>query len=78
MVASKLSSYLEKRLPSSLGAYRKGRPTWSNVGVTAHLISEAFERRQSAVAVGLDLQDAYNMVSLPKLSDSLHALEVDT
>ncbi|KAF0293854.1 putative RNA-directed DNA polymerase from transposon BS [Amphibalanus amphitrite] len=54
-----------------MGAYRKGRPTWTNAGVAAHLISEAFERREQALLIALDLQDAYNLVSLPKLADQL-------
>ena len=62
-----------KLLQSTQGPYsfRLGRvqevqgwPTWTNVVVAAHLIYEALERRQNAVTVGIDLQDACNMVSL--------------
>ena len=71
MVADRLSSHLENALASGMGAYRKGRPTWTNAGVAAHLINEAFERREQALLIALDLQDAYNLVSLPKLADQL-------
>ena len=50
-----------------MGAYRRGRATWLNVGQVAHLASEAFEARQHVLTVSLDLQDAYNMVSVPTL-----------
>ena len=64
MVGERLVTHLEPRLPPGMGAYRKGRSTWTNAGVAAHVISEAFERREKAVLVALDLQDAYNMMSL--------------
>ncbi|KAF0304940.1 putative RNA-directed DNA polymerase from transposon BS [Amphibalanus amphitrite] len=77
MVCERLASHLEPRMPPGMGAYRKGRSTWTNAGVVTHVISEAFERREQAVLVALDLQDAYNMVSLPKLAHRLLVLDTD-
>ncbi|KAF0305316.1 Dipeptidyl peptidase 1 [Amphibalanus amphitrite] len=77
MIARKLSAALEAFLPPTLGAYRSGRATWLNVGQVVHKATEAFEAREHALIVGLDLQDAYNLVSVPILVRRLTSLGID-
>ncbi|KAF0314667.1 putative RNA-directed DNA polymerase from transposon BS [Amphibalanus amphitrite] len=77
LVSRQLSSYLEQHLPATLGAYRPGRATWLNVGQVVHTTFEAFEAREHTLMVGLDLQDAYNLVSVPKLARLLMDLGVN-
>ena len=77
LVARLLTQQLEVALPSTLGAYRPGRATWTNAGAATSFISEAFEARESALAVGLDIEDAYNAVQLPKLVCALLRLGVN-
>ncbi|KAF0307987.1 putative RNA-directed DNA polymerase from transposon X-element [Amphibalanus amphitrite] len=77
MIARKLSAALEAFLPPTLGAYRSGRATWLNVGQVVHKATEAFEAREHALIVGLDLQDAYNLVSVPILVRRLRSLGID-
>ena len=77
LVSRDLAAALDPQLPGSMGAYRRGRATWLNVGQVAHLASEAFEARQHVLTVSLDLQDAYNMVSVPTLVRILLDKEVN-
>ena len=77
LVSRQLSSCLEPHLPATLGAYRPGRATWLNVGQVVHKSFEAFEAREHVLIVSLDLQDAYNLVSVPKLTRLLLDLEVN-
>ena len=73
VVTGLLTKQLEESLSNTLGAYRLGRATWTNAGFATSVIFEAFEARESALAVGLDIDDAYNAVRLPRLvNDLLH------
>ena len=78
LVVRLLTQQLEVALPSTLGAYRPGGgATWANAGAATSFISEAFEARESALAVGLDIEDAYNAFQLPKLACALLRLGVN-
>ena len=77
MLTRRLSAALDAFLPPTLGAYRSGRATWLNVGQVVHKAYEAFENREHALIVCLDLQDAYNLVSIPILVRRLRSLGID-
>ncbi len=49
----------------------------TNAGVAASFISEAFETRESVLAVEPDIEDAYNAMQLSMLACALLQLGVD-
>ena len=71
IVARRLTSFIEPFLPTGLGGYRPGRETWVNAAAFAAETWEGFEAREDTLAVALDLEDAYNKVHLPLLSDKM-------
>ena len=77
MITRRLSTALDTLLPPTLGAYRSGYATWLNVGQVLHKAHEAFENREHASIVCLDLQDAYNLVSIPILVIRLRSLGIN-
>ena len=77
MITRMLSAALDAFLPPTLGAYHSGRATWLNVGQVVHKAYEAFENRKHALTVSLDLQDVYNLVSIPILVRRLRSPGID-
>ena len=71
IVARRLTSFIEPFLPTGLGGYRPGRETWVNAAAFAVETWEGFEAKEDTLAVALDLEDAYNKVHLPTLSDKM-------
>ena len=79
IVARRLAIQLEEDnlLPSTLGSYRRGKDTWSNVAVVASDIYDAFERKEETLVVALDLEDAYNRVDFNILMRTLVRMEIN-
>jgi ribonuclease HI len=79
LVARKMVCQLETRnlLPPTLGGYRPNRETWANAAVFAQEVYEGFHQHRETCAVAIDLEDAYNRVSLDFLVDELKELQFD-
>ncbi|CAG5115232.1 unnamed protein product [Candidula unifasciata] len=79
IVAVKLQEFLErgKLLPRGLGSFRPGKDTWANAATFAFDACEGFQNRQETIAVGLDLEDAYNRVRYDILMTALREKEVN-
>ena len=76
VVARKLARDLEDRmiLPANReggGGVRPGKCTWENVAAYAYDVYEGFQRKEQAVAVAIDLEDAYYRVQFKLLMDLL-------
>ena len=48
--------------PSKSGGFRPGKCTWENAAAFASDVYKGFQRKEQAVAVAIDLEDAYNRV----------------
>ena len=53
------------------GGFRPEKCTWENAAAFAYDVYEGFQRKKSAVAVAVDLEDAYNRVQFKMLMDLL-------
>ena len=79
IVTWKVSCSFERNncLPTLLGGYRPGKKTWQNAAIFAQDVFEGFDSRMEICAVTIDLEDAYNRVSLDILMDQLLNLAVN-
>ena len=71
-VARKLARDLEDReiLPENKGGgFRPGKCSWENAAAFAYDVYEGFQRKEQAVAVAIDLEDACNRVQFKLLMD---------
>ena len=66
-----------KCLPTLLGGYRQEKKTWQFAAIFAQDVFEGFDSRMETCAVAIDLEDAYNRVSLDILMDQLLNLAVN-
>ena len=48
--------------PRKSGGFRPGKCTWENAAAFASDVYKGFQRKEQAVAVAIDLEDAYNRV----------------
>ena len=70
-VARKLARDLEDReiLPENRGGFRPEKCSWENAAAFAYDVYEGFQRKEQAVAVAIDLEDACNRVQFKVLMD---------
>ena len=71
IAARKLARDLEDReiLPENRGGFRPEKCSWENAAAFAYDVYEGFQRKEQAVAVATDLEDACNRVQFKLLMD---------
>ena len=63
-MARRLASQLENNnmLPPTLGSYRSGKDTWTNVAALISDVHDDFKRKEETLVAALDLDDVYNII----------------